>query len=140
MSLGMVIDDELRPCLLGDSKPLMSEQWAGCVDSVGGRMLARVLSQMKYNSAVAAVGLAGGADLPTTVIPFIIRGVALLGIDSVMCPFDRRLEAWNRLANDLPKPALDAATTVIGLSDVPAAGVDILAGKVRGRLVVDLNQ
>ena len=69
-----------------------------------------------------------------------LRGVALLGIDSVMCPFDRRLEAWNRLANDLPKPALDVATTVIGLSDVPAAGVDILAGKVRGRLVVDLNQ
>ena len=124
----------------GDSKPLMSEQWAGCVDSVGSQMLARVLSQMKYNAAVATVGLAGGADLPTTVIPFIIRGVALLGIDSVMCPFDRRLEAWNRLAKDLPKPALDAATTVIGLSDVPAAGVDILAGKVRGRLVVDLNQ
>jgi acrylyl-CoA reductase (NADPH) len=124
----------------GDSKPLMSEQWAGCVDSVGSQMLARVLSQMKYNAAVAAVGLAGGADLPTTVIPFIIRGVTLLGIDSVMCSFDRRLEAWNRLANDLPKAALDVATTVIGLSDVPAAGVDILAGKVRGRLVVDLNQ
>ena len=124
----------------GDSKPLMSEQWAGCVDSVGSQMLARVLSQMKYNAAVATVGLAGGADLPTTVIPFIIRGVALLGIDSVMCPIDRRLRAWNRLANELPKPALNAATTLIGLSDVPAAGADILVGKVRGRLVVDLNQ
>jgi acrylyl-CoA reductase (NADPH) len=95
---------------------------------------------MKYNAAVAAVGLAGGADLPTTVIPFIIRGVALLGIDSVMCPFDRRLKAWNRLATHLPKSALDAATSVIGLSDVPAAGADILAGRVRGRLVVDLNR
>ena len=124
----------------GDSKPLMSEQWAGCIDSVGSQILARVLSQMKFNAAVAAVGLAGGADLPTTVIPFIIRGVALLGIDSVMCPFDRRLEAWERLATDLPKPALDAVTSVIGLSDVPAAGADILAGRVRGRLVVDLSR
>ena len=124
----------------GDSKPLMSEQWTGCIDTVGGQMLARVLSQMKYNAAVAAVGLAGGTDLPATVIPFIIRGVALLGIDSVMCSFERRLEAWNRLATDLPKPALDAATSVIGLSDVPAAGADILAGRVRGRLVVDLNR
>ena len=124
----------------GDSKPLMSEQWAGCIDSVGSQMLARVLSQMKYNAVVAAVGLAGGADLPTTVIPFIIRGVALLGIDSVMCPFDRGVEAWNRLATGLPKLALDAATSVIGLSDVPAAGADILAGRVRGRLVVDLNR
>jgi acrylyl-CoA reductase (NADPH) len=118
----------------------MSEQWAGCIDSVGSQLLARALSQMKYNAAVAAVGLAGGADLPTTVIPFIIRGVALLGIDSVMCPFDRRLEAWNRLARDLPKPALESASTVIGLADVAAAGKDILAGRVRGRVVVDVNR
>lgn len=123
----------------GDSKPLMSGQWAGCVDSVGSQMLARVLSQMKHNSAVVAVGNASGSDLPTTVFPFIIRGVALLGIDSATCSFDRRLKAWNRLAKDLPKLALDAATTVIGLADVPAAGADILAGEVRGRLVVDLN-
>ena len=130
-----------RDCLMGgDSKPLMSERWAGCIDSVGSQMLARVLSQMKYNAAVAAVGLAGGADLPTTVIPFIIRGVALLGIDSVMCSFDRRVEAWNRLAADLPKSALDAATSLIGLADVPTAGADILAGRVRGRLVVDLGR
>ncbi|MGB2468731.1 MAG: zinc-binding dehydrogenase, partial [Candidatus Puniceispirillaceae bacterium] len=126
--------------MAGDAKPLMSEQWAGCIDSVGSQMLARALSQMKYNAAVAAVGLAGGADLPTTVIPFIIRGVALLGIDSVMCPFDRRLEAWNRLARDLPKPALESASTVIGLADVAAAGKDILAGRVRGRVVVDVNR
>jgi len=125
--------------MAGDAKPLMSEQWAGCIDSVGSQMLARALSQMKYGGAVAAVGLAGGADLPTTVIPFIIRGVALLGIDSVMCPYDRRVAAWNRLATDLPKAALTAATSVIGLGDVAAAGADILAGHVRGRLVVDLS-
>ena len=124
----------------GDSKPLMSSQWAGCVDTVGGQMLARVLSQMKNNSAVAAVGNAGGSDLPTTVIPFILRGVALLGIDSATCSFDRRVEAWTRLAKDLPKSKLDAASSVIGLTDVPAAGADILAGRVRGRLIVDLSR
>ena len=124
----------------GDSKPLMSAQWAGCVDTVGSQMLARVLSQMKHNSAVAAVGNAGGSDLLTTVIPFILRGVALLGIDSATCSFDRRVEAWARLAKDLTKSALDAATSVIRLSDVPAAGADILAGRVRGRLVVDLSR
>jgi acrylyl-CoA reductase (NADPH) len=94
---------------------------------------------MKYGGAVATVGLAGGADLPTTVIPFIIRGVSLLGIDSVMASYDRRIAAWNRLASDLPKPKLLAAMTVIRLGDVPSAGVDILAGKVQGRLVVDVN-
>ena len=124
----------------GDSKPLMSAQWAGCVDSVGSQMLARVLSQMKNNSAVAAVGNAGGSDLPTTVIPFILRGVALLGIDSATCSFDRRVEAWTRLAKDLPKSKLDAASSIIGLTDVPAAGADILAGRVRGRLIVDLSR
>jgi acrylyl-CoA reductase (NADPH) len=124
----------------GDTKPLMSAQWAGCVDSVGSQMLARVLSQMKNNSAVAAVGNAGGSDLPTTVIPFILRGVALLGIDSATCSFDRRIEAWTRLAKDLPKSTLDAASSVIGLTDVPAAGADILAGRVRGRLIVDLRR
>jgi acrylyl-CoA reductase (NADPH) len=94
---------------------------------------------MKYGGAVATVGLAGGADLTTTVIPFIIRGVSLLGIDSVMASYDRRIVAWNRLANDLPKQQLLAAMTVIGLGDVPSAGADILAGKVQGRLVVDVN-
>jgi acrylyl-CoA reductase (NADPH) len=94
---------------------------------------------MKYGGAVATVGLAGGADLPTTVIPFIIRGVSLLGIDSVMASYDRRVAAWNRLASDLPKPQLLTAMTVIGLGEVPSAGADILAGKVQGRLVVDVN-
>ncbi len=123
----------------GAGKPLESEQWAGCVDSVGSTILARALAQMKYGGAVATVGLAAGADLPTTVIPFIIRGVSLLGVDSVMCPYDRRVTAWARLASDLPQAHLAAATTEIGLADVPAFGADILAGKVRGRVVVDVN-
>ena len=123
----------------GAGKPLESGKWAGCVDSVGSVILARALAQMKYNGTVATVGLAGGADLPTTVIPFILRGVSLLGIDSVMAPYPRRMQAWQRLANDLPKSQLAAAMTLIGLADVPTAGADILAGKVKGRLVVDVN-
>ena len=125
--------------LEGGGRPLESESWAGCIDSVGSTILARALAQMQYGGAVATVGLAGGADLPTTVIPFIIRGVSLLGIDSVMASYDRRVAAWSRLASDLPKPQLLAATTMIGLDDVPSAGADILAGKVQGRLVVDVN-
>ena len=106
---------------------------------MGSVILARALAQMKYSGTVATVGLAGGADLPTTVIPFILRGVSLLGIDSVMAPYPRRMQAWQRLANDLPKSQLAAAMTRIGLADVPTAGADILAGKVKGRLVVDVN-
>ena len=123
----------------GAGKPLESGKWAGRVDSVGSVILARALAQMKYSGTVATVGLAGGADLPTTVIPFILRGVSLLGIDSVMAPYPRRMQAWQRLANDLPKSQLAAAMTLIGLADVPTAGADILAGKVKGRLVVDVN-
>lgn len=123
----------------GGGKPLESEQWAGCIDSVGSAILARALAQMKYGGAAATVGLAAGADLPTTVIPFIIRGVSLLGIDSVMCPYARRVEAWRRLGNDLPKSHLNAAMTVVGLADVPSVGKDILRGDVKGRVVVDVN-
>ena len=123
----------------GAGKPLESEQWAGCIDSVGSAILARALAQMKYGGAAATVGLAAGADLPTTVIPFIIRGVSLLGIDSVMCPYARRVEAWRRLGNDLPKSHLNAAMTVVGLADVPSVGKDILRGDVKGRVVVDVN-
>lgn len=139
-SLGASKVIDRHEMLGGDSKPLLSEKWAGCIDTVGSLILARVLSQMKYGSAVAAVGLAGGADLPTTVIPFIIRGVSLLGIDSVICPYDYRREAWKRLAKDLSKDLLASVTTVIGLSDVAAAGADILSGCVQGRLVVDVNR
>jgi len=123
----------------GAGKPLESEHWAGCVDSVGSTILARALAQMRYGAAVATVGLAAGPDLPTTVIPFIIRGVSLLGIDSVMCPFDRRMAAWQRLASDLPKAHLTAAMRTIGLAEVPAAGADILTGNIKGRVVVDVN-
>lgn len=119
-------------------RPLESETWAGCVDAVGGAMLARVLGQMKYGASVAAVGLAGGAILPTTVVPFLLRGVSLLGIDSVMQPYKNRVAAWSRLARDLPLEKLDAMAAEISLGDLPSAGPKILAGQVKGRLVVKL--
>lgn len=120
-------------------RPLESETWAGCVDAVGGAMLARVLGQMKYGASVAAVGLAGGANLPATVIPFILRGVNLLGIDSVMRPFDDRHDAWNRIAADLPLDKLHAMSSDATLADLPQLGRDILKGRVRGRVIVDVN-
>ncbi len=118
-------------------RPLESEVWAGCVDAVGGAMLARVLGQMRYGASVAAVGLAGGASLPATVVPFLLRGVNLLGIDSVLCPRDRRLRAWDRLARDLPLDRLDAMIQPATLADLPALGASILKGQVQGRVVVD---
>lgn len=120
-------------------RPLESETWAGCVDAVGGDMLARVLGQMKYGASVAAVGLAGGAALPATVIPFLLRGVNLLGIDSVMQPFENRQRAWQRIASDLPLEKLDAMIQPASLTDLPKLGADILAGQVKGRVVVDVN-
>ncbi|WP_370283185.1 acryloyl-CoA reductase [Pseudooceanicola sp.] len=120
-------------------RPLESETWAGCVDAVGGAMLARVLGQMKYGASVAAVGLAGGAALPATVVPFLLRGVNLLGIDSVMQPYDNRVRAWQRIAKDLPMDKLDAMVQPATLSDLPKLGADILKGQVKGRVVVDVN-
>ncbi|WP_372834336.1 acryloyl-CoA reductase, partial [Puniceibacterium confluentis] len=120
-------------------RPLEAETWAGCVDAVGGAMLARVLGQMKYGGSVAAVGLAGGASLPATVVPFLLRGVNLLGIDSVMQPYDNRLRAWQRIARDLPMDKLEAMIQPATLSDLPQLGADILNGKVKGRVVVDVN-
>jgi acrylyl-CoA reductase (NADPH) len=120
-------------------RPLETETWAGCVDAVGGAMLARVLGQMKYGTSVAAVGLAGGPQLPATVIPFLLRGVNLLGIDSVMQPYDRRLRAWARITSDLPMAKLDAMVRPAVLADVPELGRAILAGRVQGRVVVDVN-
>ncbi|MCV6598792.1 MAG: oxidoreductase [Mangrovicoccus sp.] len=120
-------------------RPLETETWAGCVDAVGGDMLARVLGQMKYGGSVAAVGLAGGAALPATVIPFLLRGVNLLGIDSVMQPYDNRLRAWQRIATDLPMDKLEAMVVPATLEDLPKLGADILAGQIKGRVVVDLN-
>ena len=120
-------------------RPLETETWAGCVDAVGGAMLARVLGQMKYGASVAAVGLAGGAGLPATVIPFLLRGVNLLGIDSVMQPYENRLRAWERVARDLPMEKLEAMIQPAGLGDLPALGADILIGQVKGRVVVDVS-
>ncbi len=120
-------------------RPLEAESWAGCIDAVGGAMLARILGQMKYGASVASVGLAGGAGLPATVIPFLLRGVNLLGIDSVMQPYDNRLRAWERIARDLPMDRLEAMIVPATLDDLPALGRDILKGQVRGRVVVDVN-
>lgn len=120
------------------TRPLEGERWAACVDSVGGNTLARVLAQTKYHGSVAAVGLAGGAVLNHTVIPFLLRGVNLLGIDSVMCPRERRLAAWKRLAAQMPRPMLAAITVEAALADVPRLAGEILAGQVRGRVVVNV--
>ena len=121
-------------------KPLESELWAGCVDAVAGAMLGRVLKQMKYGTSVAAVGLAGGAAIEGALItPFILRGVNLLGIDSVMQPFANRQRAWERIARDLPMDKLEAMVQPATLSDLPKLGADILKGQVKGRVVVDLN-
>ena len=120
-------------------RPLESEVWAGCIDAVGGAMLARVLGQMKMDASVAAVGLAGGADLPASVVPFLLRGVNLLGINSVFVPYARRVTAWNRIARDLPMDRLDAMVQMASLADLPALGAAILRGDVQGRVVVDVN-
>ena len=120
-------------------RPLEAETWAGCVDAVGGAMLARVLGQMKYGASVAAVGLAGGAGLPATVIPFLLRGVNLLGIDSVMRPYEDRVRAWSRIAQDLPMDKLADMIQPATLADLPDLGRAILKGEVRGRVVVDVN-
>jgi len=120
-------------------RPLASERWAGAVDTVGSQVLANVLAGIKYDGGVAACGLAGGFDLPTTVMPFILRGVKLYGIESVYCPQPKRGEAWARLGKDLPLDKLDAMTTVRPLSDVPQITADILKGQVRGRTVIEVG-
>ena len=132
----IVARDEINETV---KRPLEGETWGGCVDAVGGAMLARVLGQMEYGASVAAVGLAGGAALPATVIPFLLRGVNLLGFDSVMQPYDNRLRAWERVAKDLPMEKLEAMVQPAGLSDLPQLGADILKGQVKGRVVVDVN-
>jgi acrylyl-CoA reductase (NADPH) len=128
-----------RAELSGPVKPLAKERWAGGVDVAGSTMLANLLSMTCYGGAVAACGLAGGMDLPTSVAPFILRGVCLYGIDSVMCPLERRKEAWKCLENDLDRQKLASMTTEIGLSDVLKTAPAILAGEVRGRIVVKIG-
>ena len=133
LGAGVIVD---RAELAQPSKPLLTERWGGAVDTVGSTTLATVLAGTVYGCAVAACGLAGGPDLPATVMPFILRNVALLGVDSVNCPRERRIEAWQRIAWELPPETLDAVTTEISLEDLPAQGGEILKGRVRGRTVV----
>jgi acrylyl-CoA reductase (NADPH) len=128
-----------RTELSGPPRPLAKERWAGGIDAVGSTTLANVLSMTRYGGAVAACGLAGGMDLPTTVAPFILRGVSLIGIDSVMCPLPHRDAAWRRLETDLDRNKIAAMVNEIGLEDVIAAGRRIIDGKVRGRIVVKIG-
>ena len=128
-----------RKDLAGPPKALAKERWAGAVDAVGSTTLANLLSMTRYGGAVAACGLAGGMDLPASVAPFILRGVCLYGIDSVMCPIDRRREAWKRLETELDRQNLASMTHEIGLSGVPEAAAAILAGQIRGRIVVKIG-
>ena len=119
--------------------PLSSERWAAAVDNVGGDILANLIANMKYHASVASIGLAASSKLETTVIPFIIRGINLLGIDSVMCPKDRRILAWDRLSKELPHDKLEETISVVSLAEIIEFADDILAGKVKGRIVVDVN-
>jgi len=120
-------------------RPMESETWAGCIDAVGGAMLARVLGQMKSEAAVAAVGNAGGLQVPANIIPFLLRGVKLLGVNSVTVPYARRVAAWDRLAKEMPLDKLDAMIRPARLKDVPALGAAILKGQVQGRVVVEIG-
>jgi acrylyl-CoA reductase (NADPH) len=121
------------------AKPLLSERWAGCVDAVGGATLAHVLAEMRYGASVAACGNTAGNDLPTSVLPFILRNVRLLGVDSVMVPADARAPQWARLGELVDPDFLAASTTVVGLGDLESAADEILAGQVRGRVLVDVT-
>ncbi|HRQ55922.1 MAG TPA: MDR family oxidoreductase [Azoarcus taiwanensis] len=129
-----------RATLSEPGKPLARERWAGAVDTVGSHTLANVCAGMRYRGTVAACGLAQGMDLPATVAPFILRGVTLAGIDSVMAPREERLEAWSRLARDLDPAKLDIITSEIGLGDVVDTARRLIDGQVRGRIVVDVNR
>jgi acrylyl-CoA reductase (NADPH) len=126
--------------IAGASKPLMSERWDGAVDTVGGATLAAILPAMAYWTSVAVCGNAGGAELHTTVLPFILRGVSLLGIDSRLCSRERRMRAWTRLNDELPRDLLARMIEVVALADVPSRSDEILQGQIRGRVVVDVNR
>ena len=120
--------------------PMSSERWSGIIDNVGGEQLGNILASLRYWGSCALVGNAGGIKFNATVIPFLLRGINLLGIDSNMCPMDRRLKAWNRLAREMPLALLDSMTTTAGLADVPGLAGKILQGQVRGRTVIDLGK
>ena len=129
-----------RAALSAPGKPLQKEAWAAAVDCVGSHTLANVLAGMRYGAPVAACGLAQGMDLPATVAPFILRGVTLIGVDSVYAPMELREEAWRRLAEELPRGMLEANTRELGLSEIAAAASPLLEGRIRGRIVVDVNR
>lgn len=129
-----------RTSLSNPGKPLQKERWAGVVDAVGSHTLANACAQTKYRGTIAACGLAQGLDLPASVAPFILRGVRLIGVDSVMCPPEDRREAWRRLAADLDPARLDRMTQIVGLDDALRMAPKMLAGKVRGRTAVDVNR
>jgi acrylyl-CoA reductase (NADPH) len=129
-----------RAELSAPGKPFQKERWAGAIDSVGSHTLANICAQMRYGGAVAACGLAQGADFTSSVMPFILRGVRLLGVDSVMAPRPLRMAAWERLARDLDPALLEVIGAEIGLADAPAAATDLIDGKVRGRIIVDVNR
>jgi len=129
-----------RATLSAPGKPLQKERWAGVVDAVGSHTLANACAQTKYRGTVAACGLAQGMDFPASVAPFILRGVKLIGVDSVMCPLGDRREAWDRLARELDPAQIERITTVIGLDDALRLAPEMLAGKVRGRVAVDVNR
>ena len=138
-SLGVneiITRDEVNEAI---KRPMESARWAGIVDAVGGEMLARVLGQLAYGGSAAAIGNAGGAKLPASVIPFLLRGINLLGIDSVMQPYENRLRAWQRISKDLPMDKLEAMISPAVLADMPQLGAQILKGQVQGRVVVDVN-
>ena len=132
-----VARDELA---VAPERPLGSERWAGCIDAVGGTTLAHVLTRLRHGASVAAIGLAGGAELQTTVIPFLLRGVSLLGVDSVVCPAATRRTAWERLAAELPFERFEGGIEEVGLAELPTLGERILQGGVRGRIVVDVRR
>lgn len=125
---------------IGTARPLESERWGAAIDTVGGDLLAALLPTMAHNATIACCGNAGGIELHTTVFPFILRGVALVGVESVTCAPERRRAAWARLARDLPKDALNRIARTVPLADVPAMSEELLRGQVRGRIVVDVNQ
>jgi acrylyl-CoA reductase (NADPH) len=129
-----------RAAYAAPGKPLQGERWAAAVDTVGGVTLANVLASTAYGGAVAACGLAGGADLPASVFPFILRNVALLGVDSVNCPMPQRQAAWEQLGRDISAAEAEGLCTEVGLGDLPALATDILAGRVRGRTLVDVRR
>lgn len=139
-SLGATVIVDRAEIATPPKGPLGSERWAGCIDNVGGDSLGNILSSLRYWGGCASVGNAGGIKFTANVLPFLLRGVALLGIDSNTCPFEKRMTAWNRLAKELPADKLDAMTNLIGLGDAVSAGGKILQGQVRGRTVIDLSK